>query len=117
MVIANYMSKVGLKVVIGTVDRLERVLCPLTGIIAACDFSVSSGSGPYGDSVGSSSRHSSWFSRVFWLHWLVKLVLFDVAHIPCKGSSWTTLTFLQLDDSYSNGASEHSSPTTVEIPP
>ena len=56
-------------------DRVDHFLCP-TGLLSVCDFYVSAREKTsLSEIIGDvASRHCSWLTRMFWLHWSVSRV-------------------------------------------
>lgn len=78
------------------VDRVDRFLSP-SGLLSVCDFYVSAREKTsLSEIIGDvASRHCSWLTRLFWLHWSVNSTSASLrrADLPfLSGSSSTTST-------------------------
>jgi len=53
----------------GMLDRVERFLDPINGLVGVVDFYISDRGAKEVMNAGDTLRHCSWWTRWFWLHW------------------------------------------------
>ncbi|KAK4052298.1 hypothetical protein OIO90_004379 [Microbotryomycetes sp. JL221] len=93
------------------VDRIDRFLSP-TGLLSVCDFYVSAREKTtLAEVIGdTASRHCSWLSRLFWLHW------FEFDHVDLHPSRRQYLEHTFATIKSFNGRNNFVVPWLVRIP-
>ncbi|KAK4048434.1 hypothetical protein OIV83_004780 [Microbotryomycetes sp. JL201] len=93
------------------IDRIERFLSP-SGLLSVCDFYVSSREkSTLAEVIGdTASRHCSWLSRMFWLHW------FEFDHVDLHPSRRQYLEHTFATIKSFNGRNNFVVPWLIRIP-
>lgn len=92
-------------------DRVDHFLCP-TGLLSVCDFYVSAREKTsLSEIIGDvASRHCSWLTRMFWLHW------FEFDHVDLHPSRRQYLEHLFGTIKSFNGRNRFILPWLIQIP-
>lgn len=93
------------------VDRINSFLHP-SGLLSVCDFYVSSRErSSFSEIIGdAASRHCSWLTRVFWLHW------FEFDHVDLHPSRRMLLEHTFATIKSFNGRNGFVLPWVIRIP-
>ncbi|KAH8923333.1 hypothetical protein BT69DRAFT_1312438 [Atractiella rhizophila] len=93
-------------------DRIDRFLDPVTGLVGVADFYVSGRKtfGGANEVVGDELRQVGWLSRLFWLHW------FELDHVDLHPSRREYLEFKFGTRKSYNGRNRFVIPLIVRIP-